>query len=177
MKAQEYQVQHRVKPEIRQLAVDSETVQDELRIIHIKADTADIEDKAPVQIDIMKQDEVLQSVSAAVMSNELPVKDIILQDEQGGVLEKTAADDHAVLTVASGAYTRVKASVTPSNASAKVVVIEKAGGDLDAVQLAYDGYIKGVQPGTTLLKAIVVTRDAAGNKTGTIEKYFSVEVQ
>lgn len=107
----------------------------------------------------------------------VPVTDIILKDEQDQVLDRTAIDDPAVLTVAAGTYTRVKATVAPLNASSTVVVIEKAGGDLDAVQLAYDGYIKGVQPGTTLLKAIVVTRDAAGNKTGVIEKYFSVEVQ
>lgn len=106
----------------------------------------------------------------------VPVEDLVLTDDKGRDLTRTDQKDCDLISVGVGQYRRMSASVRPTNASAQIVVLEKVSGDMDAVQLAYDGNIKGLKRGEVLLRAHVVTRDQTGEITGNIEKYFRVRV-
>lgn len=95
----------------------------------------------------------------------------------GEKLEKTALDDHEQITIGVNEYIQVKAFVPNIDASSKVVTFEKVSNDIDSVQLAYDGFIKGTKPGVTTIKAYVNVLNANGEFDHTIERYFDVNVQ
>lgn len=115
-------------------------------------------------------------IQVANANQYISVKDLTLTDDEGRELVKTDREDCDVIATGIGQYRRMSARVRPTDASARVVTLEKVSGDLDAVQLAYDGNIKGLKKGNVLLRAHVITRDQTGEITGSIEKYFRVRV-
>lgn len=92
-------------------------------------------------------------------------------------LAKEEIQDHTTLTVSRNDYVKVNAIVEPANASNKVVLFDKVSGDRDCVQMAYDGWMKGVKQGTVTIKAYILVLNDDGSINSSIERYFNVTVE